>query len=186
MATSRGSTSRWFFTREQLENTPSRRYGVEPDRELSYRQQAANLIQDMGQRLNVSQLTINTAIVYMHRFYMHHSFTKFHRNTISPTTLFLAAKVEEQPRKLEYVIKVAHACLNSQESPLDTKSNQARIWHRHPISWLPTGCYPAPPLLHFDCTPLLPVMQGTLSVSNGSLLHWWLLGRLPTQFPSFD
>ena len=26
-----------------------------------------------------SQLTINTAIVYMHRFYMHHSFTKFSR-----------------------------------------------------------------------------------------------------------
>ena len=43
--------------------------------------------------------------------------------TISPTTLFLAAKVEEQPRKLEHVIKVAHACLNPQESPLDTKSN---------------------------------------------------------------
>uniref|UniRef100_A0A8C6UIZ4 Cyclin-like domain-containing protein n=1 Tax=Neogobius melanostomus TaxID=47308 RepID=A0A8C6UIZ4_9GOBI len=97
--------------------------GVEPDRELSYRQQAANLIQDMGQRLNVSQLTINTAIVYMHRFYMHHSFTKFHRNTMSPTTLFLAAKVEEQPRKLEHVIKVAHACLNPTEPPLDTKSN---------------------------------------------------------------
>lgn len=84
----------------------------------------------------------------MHRFYMHHSFTKFHRNVsiceqkltvamhktfisaiyllaqvISPTTLFLAAKVEEQPRKLEHVIKVAHACLNPQEPPLDTKSN---------------------------------------------------------------
>ncbi|CAN9497944.1 unnamed protein product [Ophioblennius macclurei] len=123
MAACRGSSSKWYFTREQLETTPSRRCGVEPDRELSYRQQAANLIQDMGQRLNVSQLTINTAIVYMHRFYMHHSFTKFHRNTISPTTLFLAAKVEEQPRKLEHVIKVAHACLNPQESPLDTKSN---------------------------------------------------------------
>lgn len=27
-----------------------------------------------------SQLIINTAIVYMHRFYMIHSFTKFHRN----------------------------------------------------------------------------------------------------------
>ncbi|XP_029386695.1 cyclin-T2a isoform X1 [Echeneis naucrates] len=123
MAACRGSSSKWFFTREQLETTPSRRCGVEPDRELSYRQQAANLIQDMGQRLNVSQLTINTAIVYMHRFYMHHSFTKFHRNIISPTTLFLAAKVEEQPRKLEHVIKVAHACLNPQEQPLDTKSN---------------------------------------------------------------
>ncbi|CDQ69547.1 unnamed protein product [Oncorhynchus mykiss] len=123
MAACRGSSSKWFFTREQLEATPSRRTGVEPDRELSYRQQAANLIQDMGQRLNVSQLTINTAIVYMHRFYMYHSFTKFHRNIISPTTLFLAAKVEEQPRKLEHVIKVSHACLNPQEAPLDTKSN---------------------------------------------------------------
>ncbi|XP_035249411.1 cyclin-T2-like isoform X1 [Anguilla anguilla] len=123
MAACRGSSSKWFFTRDQLETTPSRRCGVEPDRELSYRQQAANLIQDMGQRLNVSQLTINTAIVYMHRFYMYHSFTKFHRNIISPTTLFLAAKVEEQPRKLEHVIKVAHACLNPQETPLDTKSN---------------------------------------------------------------
>ncbi|CAB1346994.1 unnamed protein product, partial [Coregonus sp. 'balchen'] len=95
MAACRVSSSKWFFTREQLEATPSRRTGVEPDRELSYRQQAANLIQDMGQRLNI----------------------------ISPTTLFLAAKVEEQPRKLEHVIKVSHACLNPQEAPLDTKSN---------------------------------------------------------------
>lgn len=47
------TASRWFFSREQLENTPSRRCGVEADKELSYRQQAANLIQDMGQRLNV-------------------------------------------------------------------------------------------------------------------------------------
>ncbi|NXJ97186.1 CCNT2 protein, partial [Corythaixoides concolor] len=117
------TASRWFFSREQLENTPSRRCGVEADKELSYRQQAANLIQDMGQRLNVSQLTINTAIVYMHRFYMHHSFTKFNRNIISPTALFLAAKVEEQPRKLEHVIKVAHACLHPQEPQLDTKSD---------------------------------------------------------------
>ncbi|XP_078537936.1 cyclin-T2 isoform X1 [Lissotriton helveticus] len=116
------AASRWFFTREQLDSTPSRRCGLEADKELSYRQQAANLIQDMGQRLNVSQLTINTAIVYMHRFYMHHSFTKFHRNIISPTALFLAAKVEEQPRKLEHVIKVTHACLNPQEPQLDTKS----------------------------------------------------------------
>ncbi|CAL9689703.1 unnamed protein product [Knipowitschia caucasica] len=114
---------RWVYSREQLLHSPSHRCGVEPDRELSYRQQAANLIQDMGQRLNVSQLTINTAIVYMHRFYMQHSFTKFHRNIMSPATLFLAAKVEEQPRKLEHVIKVAHACLNPTEPPLDTKSN---------------------------------------------------------------
>ncbi|XP_057675188.1 cyclin-T2-like [Corythoichthys intestinalis] len=123
MAVHRGPSTKWLFTREQLENTPSRRCGIEADRELSYRQQAANLIQDIGQRLIVSQLIINTAIVYMHRFYMIHSLTKFHRNIISQTTLFLAAKVEEQPRKLEDVIKKAHACINPQEPALDTKSN---------------------------------------------------------------
>ncbi|XP_053710066.1 cyclin-T2b isoform X4 [Synchiropus splendidus] len=122
MAVHRGPSTKWLFTREQLENTPSRRCGIEADRELSYRQQAANLIQDIGQRLNVSQLIINTAIVYMHRFYMIHPITKFHKNVISQTSLFLASKVEEQPRKLEHVIKIAYACLNPQEPALDTKS----------------------------------------------------------------
>lgn len=44
---------RWYFTREQLANTPSRKCGIDADKELSYRQQAANFIQDMGQRLVV-------------------------------------------------------------------------------------------------------------------------------------
>ena len=40
-----------------------------------------------------SQLCINTAIVYMHRFYAFHSFTLFHRNSIAAAAFFLAAKV---------------------------------------------------------------------------------------------
>uniref|UniRef100_A0A3Q2QYJ5 Cyclin T2b n=1 Tax=Fundulus heteroclitus TaxID=8078 RepID=A0A3Q2QYJ5_FUNHE len=127
MAVHRGPSTKWLFTREQLESTPSRLCGIEADKELSYRQQAANLIQDIGQRLNVSQLIINTAIVYMHRFYMIHSFTKFHRNIISQTTLFLAAKVEEQPRKLEHVIKIAHAFINPQEPVPDSKSSAFQL-----------------------------------------------------------
>ncbi|MEE6471267.1 hypothetical protein FKM82_009228 [Ascaphus truei] len=58
----------------------------------------------------------------MHRFYMVQSFTRFHRNSVAPAALFLAAKVEEQPRKLEHVIKVAHACLNPQDPTPDTRS----------------------------------------------------------------
>ena len=49
---------------------------------------------------------------------------------ISQTTLFLAAKVEEQPRKLEHVIKIAHACISPQEPALDTKSNVSKLWLR--------------------------------------------------------
>lgn len=44
---------KWLFSAEQLENTPSRRENVASAKELNYRQQAANLIQDMGQRLPV-------------------------------------------------------------------------------------------------------------------------------------
>ena len=32
--------------------------------------------------------------------------------SIAPACLFLAAKVEEQPRKLEHVVGVAHRCLH--------------------------------------------------------------------------
>lgn len=41
---------------------------------------------------------------------------------MAPAALFLAAKVEEQPKKLEHVIKVAHTCLHPQESLPDTRS----------------------------------------------------------------
>ncbi|KAK3749836.1 hypothetical protein QZH41_015507 [Actinostola sp. cb2023] len=118
------SEDKWYFSKEQLENTPSRRAGTPADKELSYRQQAATLIQDMGQRLSVSQLTINTSIVYMHRFYMFYPFARFHRHVMAPCCLFLSAKVEEQPRKLEHVIRVAHACLHRGAPPLDTNSEE--------------------------------------------------------------
>ncbi|XP_054405276.1 cyclin-T2 isoform X3 [Pongo abelii] len=108
MASGRGASSRWFFTREQLENTPSRRCGVEADKELSCRQQAANLIQEMGQRLNVSQLTINTAIVYMHRFYMHHSFTKFNKNAYLQQTQELVILETIMLQTLGFEITIEH------------------------------------------------------------------------------
>uniref|UniRef100_T1J0D3 Cyclin-like domain-containing protein n=1 Tax=Strigamia maritima TaxID=126957 RepID=T1J0D3_STRMM len=129
---------RWYFPKDELQNTVSRKAGIDADKELSYRQQAANFIQDMGIRLPVypfvyatltrdlvlplvfiNQLCINTAIVYMHRFYMFHPFSRFHRNAIATCALFLAAKVEEQPRKLEHVIKVGQMCLYG-SAPVDS------------------------------------------------------------------
>ena len=44
---------RWYFTKEELQRTPSALSGIDTAKELSYRQQSANLIQDMGQRLLV-------------------------------------------------------------------------------------------------------------------------------------
>lgn len=58
----------------------------------------------------------------MHRFYVFHSLTQFHRNAIAVAALFLAAKVEEQPRKLEHVIKMAYMCLHREQGPPDGRS----------------------------------------------------------------
>jgi cyclin T len=46
-------SGKWVFTKEQLQNTPSRRCNIDYDKEIFYRQQAATLIQEMGQRLQV-------------------------------------------------------------------------------------------------------------------------------------
>ena len=48
-----GGSQRWYFSDEELANSPSRKCGVNADKEESYRQQAAHFIQDMGQRLQV-------------------------------------------------------------------------------------------------------------------------------------
>ena len=48
-----GKDAKWIFSKQVLEESPSRKDRIDPDKELSYRQQAANLIQDMGQRLSV-------------------------------------------------------------------------------------------------------------------------------------
>lgn len=45
--------ARWYFTKEELKNFPSRAHGVDSAKELSYRQQAASLIKDVGHRIGV-------------------------------------------------------------------------------------------------------------------------------------
>lgn len=44
---------RWYFSKEDLATAPSIKMGLQMAKELSYRQQGANFIQDMGQHLRV-------------------------------------------------------------------------------------------------------------------------------------
>ena len=43
----------WYFSKEIIRNSPSVKDGIEHAKELGYRQQCANLVQDIGQRLQV-------------------------------------------------------------------------------------------------------------------------------------
>lgn len=45
--------SKWYFSEEKLNNSPSRKAGIDAEKELSYRQQAAHLIHDMGRQLKL-------------------------------------------------------------------------------------------------------------------------------------
>ena len=47
------NSERWYFTKEKIRNSPSVQDGIDQTKELGYRQQCANLIQDIGQRLPV-------------------------------------------------------------------------------------------------------------------------------------
>lgn len=115
--------NRWYFIKEQLANMPSIKCGYDANKELYTRQTAAHFIQDMGIRLKVTQLCINTAIVYMHRFYVIHSFTHFPWNSISTACLFLASKVENQMRQAKHVVNVQYECLH-RKTASDLKPEQ--------------------------------------------------------------
>ncbi|KAH7731576.1 Protein CIT-1.1 b [Aphelenchoides avenae] len=105
---------KWYFTKEELARIPSIRDGLDAKEELKLRQRAAGFIQDMGNRLNqglrdtrsrISQLCMCSAMIYMHRFFVIHSFKKFDARDVAAACLFLAGKSEECPRKLDHVVR---------------------------------------------------------------------------------
>jgi cyclin T len=95
----------WIFSADKFSSTPSNRDGIPPEEELALRQQAAVFIYELGTNLKVPHYCINTAVVYMHRFYMINSFHRFTRQRVCAASLFLACKVEEFPRTLRDVIE---------------------------------------------------------------------------------
>lgn len=102
---------KWYFSKEELKNSPSFKDGVSTEKELDHKQQAAYLINDLGKRLKLSEVCTHTATVYMHRFYTQHSLSKFHRYEMAMTAIFVAAKVQEEPQKLKDVINAFYRCL---------------------------------------------------------------------------
>lgn len=61
---------------------------------------------DLGHNTNA------TGVVYFHRFYMFHSFRQFPRFVTACCCLFLAGKVEETPKKCNFVIQTAKGILS--------------------------------------------------------------------------
>lgn len=63
-------------------------------------------------RMKVPQLTIATAIILCHRFFLRQSHGKHDRTIIATSCLFLASKVKETPRSLEKVILISYEIIH--------------------------------------------------------------------------
>lgn len=126
--------SQWLFTEGELLRTPSIIDGLSPDKERENRSKGVNFILQVGIMLKLPQITLATASVFLHRFFMRHSMLDapsrpgFHYYSMAATSLFLATKVEENCRKMKELVI---ACVRvAQKDPHKVVDEQDREFWR--------------------------------------------------------
>ncbi|PON73992.1 Cyclin [Parasponia andersonii] len=98
----------FYLTDEQLQNSPSRTDGIDEPTETTLRIYGCDLIQESGILLRLPQAVMATAQVLFHRFYCKKSFARFNVKKVAASCVWLAAKLEECPKKARQVIIVFH------------------------------------------------------------------------------
>ncbi|KAJ4835545.1 hypothetical protein Tsubulata_028433 [Turnera subulata] len=122
---------RWYFSRKEIEeNSPSKKDGVDLKKEAYLRKSYCTFLQDLGMRLKVPQLTIATAIIFCHRFFLRQSLAKNDRRTIATVCMFLAGKVEETPRPLKDVIVVSYEIIHKKDPEAIQRIKQKEVYEQ--------------------------------------------------------
>lgn len=98
----------FYVTDEQLQNTPSRKDGIDEATETTLRIYGCDLIQEGGILLKLPQAVMATGQVLFHRFYCKKSFARFNVKRVAASCVWLASKLEECPRKARHVLIVFH------------------------------------------------------------------------------
>ncbi|KAH1034203.1 hypothetical protein GYH30_054552 [Glycine max] len=80
--------------------------------------------------LNVPQVTIATAIIFCHRFFLRQSHAKNDRRTIATVCMFLAGKVEETPRPLKDVILVSYEIIHKKDPAAAQRIKQKEVYEQ--------------------------------------------------------
>ncbi|XP_059666674.1 cyclin-T1-5-like isoform X2 [Cornus florida] len=122
---------RWYFNRKEIEeNSPSRLDGIDLKKETYIRKSYCTFLQDLGMRLKVPQVTIATAIIFCHRFFIRQSHAKNDRKTIATVCMFLAGKVEETPRPLKDVILVSYEIIHKKDPAAVHRIKQKEVYEQ--------------------------------------------------------
>ncbi|XP_028061005.1 cyclin-L1-1-like isoform X1 [Camellia sinensis] len=98
----------FYLTDEQLQNSPSRKDGIDEATETTLRIYGCDLIQESGILLKLPQAVMATGQVLFHRFYCKKSFARFNVKRVAASCVWLASKLEESPRKARQVLIVFH------------------------------------------------------------------------------
>ncbi|XP_019086847.1 PREDICTED: cyclin-T1-4 [Camelina sativa] len=123
--------SRWYFGRKEIEeNSPSRLDSIDLKKETYLRKSYCTFLQDLGMRLKVPQVTIATAIIFCHRFFIRQSHARNDRRTIATVCMFLAGKVEETPRPLKDVIVVSYEIIHKKDPTTAQKIKQKEVYEQ--------------------------------------------------------
>lgn len=137
MAADAQSQSQWLFTEEELLLAPSIvDGGLAPEKERENRGKGVNFILQAGIMLKLPQITLATASVFLHRFYMRYSMVDsptrgpgYHYYSMAATCLFLATKVEENCRKMkELVIACVRVAQKDPEKTVDEQDKEYWRW----------------------------------------------------------
>ncbi|KAJ9545487.1 hypothetical protein OSB04_025194 [Centaurea solstitialis] len=107
----------FYLTDEQLQETPSRKDGIDEATETTLRIYGCDLIQESGILLKlypcgnliiIPQQVMATGQVLFHRFYCKKSFVRFNVKRVAASCVWLASKLEENPRRARHVLNVFH------------------------------------------------------------------------------
>ncbi|KAL2344660.1 hypothetical protein Fmac_005945 [Flemingia macrophylla] len=125
------SLGRWYMSRKEIEeHSPSRKDGIDLKKETYLRKSYCTFLQDLGMRLKVPQVTIATAIIFCHRFFLRQSHAKNDRRTIATVCMFLAGKVEETPRPLKDVILVSYEIIRKKDPAAAQRIKQKEVYEQ--------------------------------------------------------
>ncbi|KAM3293383.1 hypothetical protein ACQJBY_036758 [Aegilops geniculata] len=121
----------WYFSRKEIEeNSLSRRDGISLKKESFLRKSYCTFLQDLGVRLQVPPVTIATAIVFCHRFFLRQSHAKNDRLTVATVCMFLAGKVEETPIPLKDVILISYEIIHKKDPGAVARIKQKEVYEQ--------------------------------------------------------
>ncbi|KGN62623.1 cyclin-T1-3 [Cucumis sativus] len=125
------SARKWYFCKQEIENhSPSRKDGIDFKKESQLRKSYCSFLQELGMKLKVPQVTIASAMMLCHRFYMRQSHAKNDWQTIGTASIFLACKIEETPRFLNDVVVVAYELTFKWDPSASKRIRQKEVFNK--------------------------------------------------------